>query len=458
MRYISTRGASQPIDFRQAILAGLAPDGGLYMPESWPALDKAGLTSGAYGAAALRVLSALAGDAVPFGVLERAIADAYASFDDARVAPLRDLGNGLHLMELFHGPTLAFKDVALQLLGRLMGWALEDGGTFATVIGATSGDTGSAAIAGLAGIPRVRVVILHPKGRTSRVQRLQMTTVADENVFNAALEGDFDDAQALVKAMFRDEAFAREHRLAAVNSINWVRIAAQAVYYVTAAAALGTDEVDFAVPTGNFGDIFAGHVARAMGAFRGRLVIATNENDILARTMRTGVYEPRGVVPTTSPSMDIQISSNFERLLFEAQDRDGAAVSALMEDLRTKGRFVLGANALARIRSGFAAHRTPEFDVAAEMARAGREHGLLLDPHTAVGLNAARALKRPGVPMVALATAHAAKFPEAVTRALGHPPEPHPRLAALEGRAERYDVIPNALDAVKAYVAKAAKR
>jgi threonine synthase len=458
MRYISTRGASPSIDFKQAILAGLAPDGGLYLPEEWPQLELGGLTADIYAGSAFRVLATLANGAVPSGVISHAVTQAYAAFDHPRIAPLRDLGGGLHLMELFHGPTLAFKDVALQLLGRLMGWALEDSGSWATVIGATSGDTGSAAIAGLAGIPRVRVVILHPKDRTSNVQRLQMTTVADDNVFNVALEGDFDDAQALVKAMFRDATFAREHRLAAVNSINWVRIAAQAVYYVTAALDLDADEVDFAVPTGNFGDVFAGYAARAMGAFRGRLVIATNENDILARTLETGAYEPRAVVPTTSPSMDIQVSSNFERLLFEALDCDGAAVSGLMEDLRTKGRFVLGANALARIRDGFAAHRTPEFDVAAEMARAEREHGLVLDPHTAVGLNAARALKRSGVPMVALATAHAAKFPEAVHRALGHPPDRHPRLAALEGRAERYDVLPNELEAVKSYVAKAAKR
>ncbi len=460
MRYVSTRGASPPIAFDAAMTAGLAPDGGLYMPEAWPAFAPAeleALRGRPYADVAFATIAKFVGGAIPDPDLRAMIDAAYAGFDDARIAPLRGLEPDLHLLELFHGPTLAFKDVALQLLGRLMDWGLRREGRRATVVGATSGDTGSAAIAALAGLATVDVVILHPKGRTSDVQRRQMTTVAAPNVRNAAIEGDFDDCQALVKAMFRDEAYASRLGLAAVNSINWARIAAQAVYYVSAALALGAPdcEIDFAVPTGNFGDVFAGHVARCMGAFRGRLVVATNANDILARTLAAGAYEPRAVTPTTSPSMDIQVSSNFERLIFEALGRDGAAVAGLMDDLARDGRFVLPAAALASIREGFAAVRADEAQVAAEMARTRAEFGLIVDPHTAVGLVAARAAKREGAPMVALATAHPAKFPEAVARASGARPPVPPRLAALDSRPERYDVLANDLETVKTYVAAA---
>ncbi len=463
MRYISTRGASPALPFEDVMLSGLAPDGGLYMPESWPQIgadEMAALATRTYPEAALQVLKRFAEPGVPLSDLYTAIQQAYASFPGGRVAPLRDLGDGFHLMELFHGPTFAFKDVALQLLGRLMDWGLKRSGRRALIVGATSGDTGSAAIAGLRGLTAVDVVILHPKGRTSDIQRRQMTTVLDENVRNLAVEGNFDDCQAIVKALFSDHELSQRLNLAAVNSINWARIAAQIVYYVTAAASLGAPgrEIDFAVPTGNFGDIFAGYAAQRMGAVKGRLIVATNENDILKRCLDTGVYETRGVVETTSPSMDIQVSSNFERLLFEAADRDGAAVAALMDELKTKGRFTLGGNLRAAIAERFDAERVTAAEAAAEIADVAGAGGLVLDPHSAIGLAAARRRKRPGVPMVALATAHAAKFPDAVKAATGKAPEMPETLAKLAGLLERYDTVPAETGAVRAYIEAFAAR
>ena len=457
MRYISTRGHAAPIAFDAAMLSALAPDGGLYMPQSWPQIapdEVKALATRTYPEVALQVLKRFSGDAIPLADLYTAIIAAYRRFDAPEVTPLTDLGGGVHLLELFHGPTFAFKDVALQLLGRLMDWGLKRSGRRALIVGATSGDTGTAAIEGLRGLASVDVVILHPKGRTSPVQRRQMTTVLDENVRNVAVEGTFDDCQAIVKTLFADADLITRHGLAAVNSINWARIAAQTVYYVVAAAKLGAPDrpVDFAVPTGNFGDIFAGYAAHRMGVFDGRLVIATNENDILARTLGTGRYEPRGVVPTATPSMDIQVSSNFERLLFEAAGRDGAMVARLMDDLKTKGAFDLPPAMLAFIRARFDAERVSGAEAAAEMQAAEKARGTILDPHTAVGVVAARRRRREGVPMVALATAHPAKFPAAVTAALGHAAPVPPVLAAMETLPERCDTLPAETGAVKAYI------
>lgn len=463
MRYISTRGASPALPFDAVMLSGLAPDGGLYMPEAWPQIspdEMAALATRTYPEAALQVLKRFTGDAIPLADLYTAIQSAYATFPGGAVAPLRDLGGDIHLLELFHGPTFAFKDVALQLLGRLMDWGLKRSGQRALIVGATSGDTGSAAIAGLRGLGAVDVVILHPKGRTSDIQRRQMTTVLDENVRNIAVEGNFDDCQAIVKALFSDADLAARLNLAAVNSINWARIAAQIVYYVTAAAALGAPgrQVDFSVPTGNFGDIFAGYAAQRMGAVSGRLIVATNENDILKRALDTGRYEPRGVVETTSPSMDIQVSSNFERLLFEAADRDGAAVAGLMNDLKTKGSFTLGGNMRAAISERFDAERVTSPEAAAEIAALAGQGGPVLDPHSAIGLIAARRRKRPGVPMVALATAHAAKFGDAVRAATGRAPELPGTLAALANLPERFDILPAETGAIRAYIEAFAAR
>jgi threonine synthase len=456
MRYLSTRGAAPPIAFDEVMLSALAPDGGLYMPDSWPQIgadEMRALATRTYPEAALQVLKRFAGDAIPLPDLYSAIIAAYRRFEAPEVAPLVDMGNGVHLLELFHGPTFAFKDIALQLLGRLMDWGLTKSGKRALIVGATSGDTGTAAIEGLRGLASVDVVIMHPKGRTSPVQRKQMTTVLDENVRNLAIEGNFDDCQAIMKALFADPALAH-YGLAAVNSINWARIAAQTVYYVTAAAKLGApaQQVDFAVPTGNFGDIFAGYAAQCMGAFDGRLIVATNENDILARTLATGRYEPRGVVETTSPSMDIQVSSNFERLLFEAAGRDGATVARLMDDLKTKGHFDLPPAMRAFIAARFDAERVTKAEAAAEIAATYERSGMILDPHTAIGLVAARRRQRPGVPVVALATAHPAKFADAVQAAIGRTPAVPPRLSALDGLPERCDTLPAETAAVKAYI------
>ena len=457
MRYISTRGAAPAVAFDHVMLSGLAPDGGLYMPETWPQLtpdEVRAIATRTYPEAALQTLKAYVGDAIPLADFYAAIIAAYRRFDAPEVAPLRDMGDGLQVLELFHGPTFAFKDVALQLLGKLMEWGLKRDGRSALVVGATSGDTGSAAIEALRGLDRVRVAIMHPKGRTSAIQRRQMTTVLDANVRNIAVEGNFDDTQRILKDLLGDGELSARLGLAAVNSINWARIAAQIVYYVVAAARLGAPdrEVDFAVPTGNFGDIFAGFAAQRMGAFRGRLIVATNENDILARALNTGRYEPRGVVETSSPSMDIQVSSNFERLLFEASGRDGAAVTRMMDDLKREGAFEIAPDVRAEIARSFAAERVTREQAAAEIASVARESGYVLDPHSAIGLVAARRARRPGVPMVALATAHPGKFSDAVAAALGRAPAIPDRLSALENLPERYDVLPAETTAIRAYI------
>ncbi len=455
MMYVSTRGASAPASFEEVLLAGLAPDGGLYMPESWPSLPS--ISPGPvdhYTAAAAQIMSPFTGGNPGGSELLALLSEAYAEFSHPDIAPIRQIGSDLFLLELYHGPTLAFKDLAMQVLARLMERALKRRGAKITIAGATSGDTGAAAVEAFRGRQDIELFILFPHGRISDVQRKQMTSAADDNIHAIAVEGTFDDAQGIVKSLFGDKAFCSRHRLSAINSINWARIAAQAVYYYTAAAKLGSASMpSFAVPTGNFGDIFAGYAASKMGLPMGKLVIASNENDILTRTLETGRYEPRGVTPTDSPSMDIQISSNFERLLFEASGRDAGFVTASMANLREKGAFDIPAQMLALIRERFSAHRASRDEAAAAMRRLYKETGICADPHTAVGLAAAykeQAL-RPG-PMVVLSTAHPAKFPEAVSRAIGREAEAPARLRRhLEGR-ERYEILPNSAAAVADYI------
>jgi threonine synthase len=457
MRFVSTRGQAPALSFSDAVLAGLARDGGLYVPETWPQLDAAAIerfATAPYASIAEAVIFPFVGDEFPPSAVEQMIADAYATFRHPAVTPLVELDPGHYLLELFHGPTLAFKDVAMQLLARLMDYILSARGQRATIVGATSGDTGSAAIEAFRGRDNIDIFILHPEGRTSEVQRRQMTTVTDANVHNIAVRGTFDDCQNLVKGLFNDLPFRDRTQLSGVNSINWGRIVAQIVYYFKAAAQLGapTRQIDFAVPTGNFGDIFAGYGAKRMGLPIGRLVIATNENDILARTLATGRYETGTVTPTSSPSMDIQVSSNFERLLFEALDRDGGALARLMASLRQSGGFALPPPALAAIRADFAAGRTDEAETFATLKAVQAAAGYLLDPHTAVGVAQARRLRRPGISIVTLATAHPAKFPAAVKAATGVEPPLPLWLADLYRRPERYEVLDNDSTAVENFI------
>lgn len=464
MLHVSTRGEAPALSFSDALLTGLARDGGLYLPQSWPTLSTteiAGFAGKPYTAVAERVLGALSDGDIESGALSGMIQKAYAGFRHPAVCPLTQIGDNLFVLELFHGPTLAFKDVAMQLLGRLMDHVLGQRGQRATIVGATSGDTGGAAIDAFKGLKSVDVFILYPEGRVSDVQRRQMTTVDAENVHAIAVEGTFDDCQNLVKAMFNHHAFRDEIGLSGVNSINWARIAAQVVYYFTAAVSLGGPgrKVSFTVPTGNFGDILAGWVAKQMGLPIERLGIATNSNDILARTLETGAYEMRGVQATTSPSMDIQISSNFERLLFEAHGRDGAAVRRLMQSLQQSGRFEIAGEALQRIRSEFDAASQSEDEIASEIRKSWTEAGYLLDPHTAIGVGAARqALKRdPATPMIVLGTAHPAKFPAAVKAASGVEPVLPAHLADLMERKERVTLLPNDLGKIEAFVREHAR-
>ena len=457
MKYISTRGGAPTLGFVDVLLAGLAADGGLYVPESWPAFSAAELRAmrgKPYADVAFTVLKPFVGGEIADADLKAMIDQAYGTFAHKAVVPLKQLEANQWLMELFHGPTLAFKDVAMQLLARLMDHALARSGRRATIVGATSGDTGGAAIEAFSSSTRTDVFILHPHGRVSDVQRRQMTTVGKANVHNIALEGTFDDAQAHVKAMFADVAFRDRVLLSGVNSINWARIMAQTVYYFTSALALGGPDrpVSFCVPTGNFGDIFAGQVARHMGLPVNDLVIATNQNDILHRTLETGRYEVLGVSPTQSPSMDIQVSSNFERLLFEAAGKDAAEVKRLMDGLKQSGSFTLPEPMLEYIRNGFSSGRTDEAQTAETIRQTLAETGELLDPHTAVGYAVALQRATAQAPMVTLATAHPAKFPDAVEAASGVRPQLPTRLGDLMSRTEVYDVLPNDLDAVKQYI------
>ncbi|MEZ0167655.1 threonine synthase [Microvirga sp. TS319] len=464
MLHVSTRGEAPALGFSDALLTGLARDGGLYMPEAWPSLTADTIKTFAgkpYAEVAKAVLGPLVDGDIPAAALGRMIDEAYGSFRHDAVCPLTQLDDNLFLLELFHGPTLAFKDVAMQLLGRLMDHVLKARGARATIVGATSGDTGSAAVEAFKGLDQVDIFILYPHGRVSDVQRRQMTTVASPNVHALAVEGTFDDCQTMVKGMFNNARFRDELQLSGVNSINWARVAAQAVYYFTAAVALGGPHrpVSFSVPTGNFGDILAGWVAKRMGLPVERLMIGTNANDILARTLHSGAYEITGVEPTTSPSMDIQISSNFERLLFEAYGRDAEAIRRLMANLGQSRSFLIEAAPLARIREEFSARAVDEANVADEMARTYRATGYVLDPHSAVGTRAARALleDRPDVPVVALSTAHPAKFPDAVERATGIRPALPPHMADLMERRESFTVLPNDQASVERFIRERAR-
>jgi len=437
------------------MLAGLARDGGLYVPEAWPVLERweiaalAGLT---YEETAFRVMRPFIGDAFSDEAFRAILARAYAGFGHPARVPLRQMAPNDWLLELHHGPTLAFKDVAMQLIGQMFEASLRRSGRRLTIVGATSGDTGSAAIEAFRGRAGVEVFILFPEGRVSDVQRRQMTTPPEANVHALAIDGDFDDAQARLKDLFNDHAFRDGVGLAGVNSINWARVLAQTVYYFTAAVALGAPHrpVSFAVPTGNFGDVFAGWVAKRMGLPIARLVVATNQNDILHRTLETGAHRREGVVPSISPSMDIQVSSNFERLLFELYDREGATVAALMGELSGSGGFTLSQGALARLREEFDSARASEAETSAAIAEVHRTTGEVICPHTAVGVHAARVRRGdPAVPMVVLATAHAAKFPDAVEAACGVRPRLPPRLADLMRRPERITHVPNAVSAIQ---------
>ena len=461
LRYVSTRGGAAAQDFTGVLMAGLASDGGLYLPEAWPQLapaDWQALAGKPYAEAAFRVLRPFTAGALDDAVLARLTAEAYAQFDHAAVCPLVQIAPSRWLLELFHGPTLAFKDVAMQLLGRLFDHVLTARGERMTIVGATSGDTGSAAIEACRGRDAIDIFILHPHERTSEVQRRQMTCVTDGNVHNIAVRGTFDDCQALVKAMFNDAPFRERMRLSAVNSINWARVMAQVVYYATAAVALGgpARPVRFSVPTGNFGDVFAGYTAARMGLPVAGLTVATNRNDILARVFASGSYRKGEVSRTMSPSMDIQVSSNFERLLFDACGRDGAKVAALMQGLDADGGFELG-SLLQQAAPLFTAAAVDEAETLETIAATHRSTGRLIDPHTAVGVAAAERTAEDAVPMVVLSTAHPAKFPDAVERATGlRPPLPE-RLADLYERPERYEVLDADLAQIQAHVAQRAR-
>ena len=456
MQFVSTRGQAPVLGFSDAVLAGLASDGGLYVPQTWPQVDAAEIASFAgkpYADVAYAIISRFTGDEIAPQKLKAILDEAYASFRHPSVTPLLEIEPNHFVLELFHGPTLAFKDVAMQFLSRVMDHILAERGLKATIVGATSGDTGSAAIEAFRGRDTTDIFILHPLGRTSPVQRLQMTTVLDHNVHNIALEGTFDDCQNIVKAMFNNHRFRDRVRLSGVNSINWGRIVAQIVYYFTAAVSLGSPhrKVSFTVPTGNFGDIFAGYCAKAMGLPIDRLIIATNANDILRRTMDSGRYEMDGVAPTISPSMDIQISSNFERLLFESAGRDAGAVVRMMDGLKQSGGFALPDNALATIRRDFAAGTTGEAETKATIATTLKASGYLLDPHTAVGVHVARA-HLGATPMITLGTAHPAKFPAAVKDASGVDAALPAWLADLHSREERLSVLANEQSAVEEFI------
>ncbi len=457
MRYVSTRGRAPVLGFEEAMLTGLARDGGLYVPETIPSMSHAEIAALAglgYEEAAFEVMRPFLGESFSDGEFRDIIARAYRGFGHPARAPLVQLGANHFLLELFHGPTLAFKDFAMQLIGQLFQAALARRGQRVTIVGATSGDTGSAAIEAFRGLDNVDVFILFPEGRVSDVQRRQMTTPSEANVHALALRGDFDDCQARLKDMFNDFAFRDEVRLAGVNSINWARVLAQVVYYFTAAVSLGAPhrEIDFTVPTGNFGDIFAGYIARRMGLPIGRLVIATNLNDILHRALETGIYETRGVKPSISPSMDIQVSSNFERALFDALGREGEAVAQLMDELKATGRFTIPQGALEALREVFASGRASEEETTATIRRLYESTGQILCPHSAVGAKVALEHLRAPVPMVSLATAHPAKFPDAVEAATGIRPPLPGRMADLHECKERVSEVENDLAALQALI------
>jgi threonine synthase len=462
MRYVSTRGEAASRDFESVLLAGLAEDGGLFVPESWPVLSAAewrAMRGLPYPALAARILALFGAGGLPIEAMCR---DAYAGFGHPAVAPLVQLDTRVFALELFHGPTLAFKDMALQLLGRMFDHVLDKRGERVTIVGATSGDTGSAAIEACRDRAAVDIVILHPENRTSEVQRRQMTTVLSANVRNIAVQGDFDACQDLVKAMFNDAPFRAEMNLSAVNSINWARIAGQIPYYAAAALALGAPdrEVAVAVPTGNFGNVLAAWAARRMGLPIAQFVVASNRNDILARFLAANDMSARPVEPSLSPSMDIQVSSNFERLLFELLDRDAGATAEAMARFRAEGRMPVPDAAWRQATALFRGFALDDEGTIAEIARLHRDCGYLADPHTAVGTAAARALAPAdaAIPVIVAATAHPAKFPDAVEKATGLRPPLPARLADLYDRQERFGVLPNDLAAIEAAVRAHARR
>ena len=453
MRYVSTRGRAPELGFSDALLTGLASDGGLYVPETWPSLPDLA-TCRSYADVAAGVMAPYVGDELGVGALDELCRDAYATFRHPAVVPLVQIDHDQWVMELFHGPTLAFKDVALQLVGRMFDAVLAKQGKRITIVGATSGDTGSAAIDGVKGCEHVDIVILYPAGRTSDVQRRQMTTVDSPNVHTVAIDGTFDDCQDLVKAMFADERFRDDLQLSAVNSINWARVMAQVVYYVAAADALA-GPVTMCVPTGNFGNVLSGWIAQRMGADIDGFIVASNANDILTRFINDDDMTTRDVVPTLSPSMDIQVSSNFERLLFEMNGRDGGLTAEQLARFRASGSLQVEPDQRASFITGaFRAACCNDDETLAEIARVHASTGMLIDPHTATGTAAARALGacRPGSPVVTLATAHPAKFPDAVERATGVRPALPTHLADLFERPERTRTAPNDLAAVQAFV------
>jgi len=463
MRYISTRGEAAPRDFESVLLAGLAEDGGLFIPETWPQFSHAewrALRGLPYPELAARVIHPFVGDAIAFDTLREMTGRAYAGFGHPAIAPLVQLDANAFALELFHGPTLAFKDMAMQLLGLLFDHVLAKRGERVTIVGATSGDTGSAAIEACQGRAAIDMVILHPEGRTSEVQRRQMTTVRAENVRNIAVQGSFDDCQDLVKAMFADAPFRNDMQLSAVNSINWARIAAQIPYYVYAALQLGAPdrEVAVAVPTGNFGNVLAAWVARRMGLPIAHFIVAANRNDILARFLASNDMSARPVEPSLSPSMDIQVSSNFERLLFELLGRDPTTTAATMQRFRAEGRMPVPDAAWREATAMFSGFAVDDAATLAEIRRLWTACGYLADPHTAIGSAAARALAPAGMPTIIAASAHPAKFPDAVERATGIRPPLPPRLADLYEREERYTVLPNDLASIQAAVRAHARR
>ncbi|MEQ8321990.1 MAG: threonine synthase [Rhodospirillales bacterium] len=458
MRYISTRGRAPELAFDDVLLTGLARDGGLYVPAEWPRLsadDLRAMKSLSYNEIAFRVIKPFVGGTIDDDALMSIIEKAYATFDGGEVAPLVSIGDDIHLMELFHGPTLAFKDVAMQLLGGLFDHVLKAQGKRVTIVGATSGDTGSAAIEACRDKDALDVFMLFPEGRVSEVQRRQMTTVLADNIHNVSVRGTFDDCQDLVKAMFNDTDFRDRHGLSAVNSINWARVMAQIVYYVHAALHLGAPEreISFTVPTGNFGNVFAGYAAMKMGVPVKKFIVAANANDILARFFDSGEMRTDAVVPTLSPSMDIQISSNFERLLFDMMGRDGARVESTLTTFRAEGSFRVDQTMLETVREKFDAARYDDKQTIETIRALHQETGMLIDPHTAVGLAAARArTDNDGTPMVVLATAHPAKFPDAVEAATGVRPELPERMADLYEREERARTIDNSLEIIEGLV------
>ncbi len=458
MKYVSTRGQAPVLQFDDVLLAGLARDGGLYVPEAWPRLKRSdirALRGLSYGDLAIRVMTPFIGGRIGEADLAALVGETYDAFSHPAVAPLKQIAGDHWLMELFHGPTLSFKDYALQVVGRMFDHVLARKGRRVTIVGATSGDTGSAAIEACRDRDAIDVFILHPKDRVSDVQRRQMTTVAAPNIHNIAVEGTFDDCQDLVKAMFNDRGFRDELKLSAMNSINWGRVMAQTVYYVRAALRVAApgQAVGYSVPSGNFGNVFAGYAAREMGLPVDRLVVASNVNDILTRFFEAGDYSIAEVRPTLSPSMDIQISSNFERLLYDLYDRDGAAVAEAVATFRETGRLDVGEARWQKAREIFTGYRLDDEETKATIREVWRATGELLDPHSAIGVAAARAKRRdPATPMVALATAHPGKFAEAVEAATGSKPELPPALADLVARPERLQVLAGELGPVQDFI------